>query len=217
MLQVKQRSRLALLCLALLCSALVGRSQPINQHTHKLTYQDTNHQPADQPTHTHPTQVSKVLQGDPDKVLDPYIKGKGNARALSDKALEASGGQQERGCLDIIILLDTYIYKHNTPSPPPPFQQPHTNRQTNNTPCPPPHLQQPQTNNQTNTYTKQQPPSPQPPPIHPRAPRAVQAARGLRLHPALHRQGRPRQRAAPLHLRQLKVCATHNAKPCLLG
>ena len=35
--------------------------------------------------------MSKVLQGDPDKVLEPYIKGKGNARALSDKALEASG------------------------------------------------------------------------------------------------------------------------------
>ena len=46
-----------------------------------------------------------MLQGDPDKVLDPYIKGKGNARALSDKALEASGRQEERGsCLDIIIL-----------------------------------------------------------------------------------------------------------------
>jgi len=35
-------------------------------------------------------QVSKVLQGDPDKVLEPYIKGKGAAASLSTKAYEAS-------------------------------------------------------------------------------------------------------------------------------
>ena len=35
-------------------------------------------------------QVSKVLQGDPDKVLEPYIRGKGNTTILSNKALESS-------------------------------------------------------------------------------------------------------------------------------
>lgn len=34
--------------------------------------------------------MSKVLQGDPDKVLEPYAKGKGSTQQLSTKALEAS-------------------------------------------------------------------------------------------------------------------------------
>jgi hypothetical protein len=33
--------------------------------------------------------VSKVLQGDPDRVLEPYIKGKPN-KTLTDKAFESS-------------------------------------------------------------------------------------------------------------------------------